>query len=303
MRCRPLAGGRGLLVFLLIFPKEAAVRCWAASGLGRLVFATMGMLAAAGCASVTGGPSNHRDWRPEFAVLAEAEVDGEQVTVKNIRNCSYLSEDVYVVDHYDKTFDLDQLQSVDYIVVPFKEAPALAHTLLSFGFQGPDGDQYVAVSVEARLENNESYSPLTGAAQKFELMYVVADERDVLRLRTEFRDVDVYVYRVRATPQQVRSLFLDVMQRVNRLARKPEFYDTLSNNCTNNIVRHINKLRPGRVPWDPRITFPGLSDQLAYDLGLLDITVPFAELKQRAHINAAAKQAAALPDFSNRIRR
>ena len=256
-------------------------------------------------------PSNDRDWRPELATLATAEFDGDKVAVSNIRNCSYFSEDVYVVDHYDKTFDMNRLRGVDFIVVPFKMAPSLAHTMLSFEFESDQVDaasgepktEHLAVSVEARLENGETYSPLKGTAKQFELQYVVADERDVLQLRTEHRDVDVFVYRVKAPPAKVRELFMDVMGRTNQLARKPEFYDTISNNCTNNIVRHINKLNPGRVPWDPRLALPGMSDQFAYDLGLLDTSKPFAELKREAHINAVAKRAKNATDFSSAIRR
>lgn len=283
------------------------------------------LISSWGCASLSapslGMPSNDRDWRPELATLATAEFDGDLVHVKNIRNCSYLTEDVYVVDHYDKTFDLNRLTGVDFIIVPFNLVPSLAHTMLSFEFDAPsstDADpssprspqtspaldkEYVAVSAEARLERGESYSPLKGSARQFEMMYVIADERDVLRLRTEHRKVDVYVHRVRADPQRVRNLFVHVLERANQLADRPEFYDTITNNCTNNIVRHINTLRPGRIPWDPRMVLPGMSDQLAYELGLLDTTRSFSELKREAHINAAARRAAHLPDFSMAIRR
>ena len=258
-----------------------------------------------------------------MATLATADFDGDLVHIKNIRNCSYFKEDVYVVDHYDRTYDLNRVTGVDFIVVPFKMAPSLAHTMLSFEFEtddeanpnpssnlssnpsNPHGvrKEHLAVSVEARLEKGESYTPIKGAARQFELMYVVADERDVLRLRTEHRKVDVYVHRVRTTPERAKALLVDVLQRVNQLAEEPEFYDTFNNNCTNNIVRHINKLHPGRIPWDPRAVLPGLSDQLAYDLGLLDTSRPFSELKRDAHINAAAHRAANLPGFSAAIRR
>src|SRR5687768_3012866 len=188
------------------------------------------------------GPSNDRDWMPEHRLLASAEIDGDKLHVKNVRNCEYFSYRDCLVDHYDRTYDLSQLQSVDFVMVPFNESPALAHTMLSFGFA--DGE-YLGVSVEVRLERGESYSPTLGLFGQFELIYVVADERDLIRVRTEHRDVDVLVYRARATPEQARRLLVDVMQRVNQLRDQPEFYDTLSNNCTTNIVRHINQLAPG----------------------------------------------------------
>jgi hypothetical protein len=215
-------------------------------------------------------PSNHRNWEPAQAVLPYAQLNGNQLTIRNVRNCQYLSEDDYIVRHYDKTVDLNRLQSVDFLVVPFKDTPSLAHTMLSFGFNDQD---YLAVSVEVRREVGETYSPIKGALRQYELVYIVADERDVIALRTQHRDDDVYLYRTRATPEQARTLLLDVMARVNKLATQPEFYDTFSNNCTTNIVAHINRMKPGRIPVNIGVLLPGYADRLAYDLGLLDTNV------------------------------
>jgi len=245
-------------------------------------------------------PSNDRDWLPGLDVLATAEFKGSEVTVRNIRNCTYLSADDYVLDYYDKTFDLTKLTSVDFIVVPFKEAPSLAHTMVSFGFEE---QEFLTISVEARLEKGEVYSPLRGARQQMELMYVVGDERDLIQLRTEHRDVDVYIYRAKVKPKEVREMFVDMLQRANELVDKPEFYDTLTNNCTTNIVDHINKLKPHFIPYTYHILLPGHSDRLAYDLGLLDQSVPFETLKRRAHVNARAHVFASRDDFSQQIRR
>jgi hypothetical protein len=246
-------------------------------------------------------PSNQRNWQPDQAILPYAEIAEDQVKLHNIRNCTYRTDDEYVVKHYDKTFELDKIERVDFIVVPFKETPSLAHTLLSFGF---DGDNYVSVSVEARREKGEAYSPVMGALRQYELMYVIADERDVLLRRTRFRGSDVYLYRTRATPEQARELFLDVMNRVNELYRQPEFYDTVTNNCTSNIAGHINRLRPGKVNlFDPRALLPGYADQLAYELGLLDSSKPFAQLREEARINPQADRFADRRNFSELIRR
>lgn len=245
-------------------------------------------------------PSHDRDWSPDLAVLPYADFSDDHVIVRNIRNCAYESDSDYAVNYYDKRFDLQQLRTVDFIVVPFKETPSLAHTMLSFGFE--DGE-YVAVSAEARLEQGEKYSPVLGELRQYELMYVVADERDAILRRTKHRGVDVYVYRTIATPEQSRELFMDVMQRVNQLAEVPEFYDTLSNNCTSNIVRHLNRLRPGRIPYDIRVLLPGFSDGLAYELGLLDTSLPFEEARRRARVTDIANLAAGAADFSSSIRR
>jgi len=244
-------------------------------------------------------PSHDRDWSLDLAVLPYADIGDDHVIVRNIRNCAYESDTDFAVNYYDKRFDLQQIRSVDFITVPFKETPSLAHTMLSFGFA--DGER-VVVSAEARLEKGEKYSPVLGELRQFELMYVVADERDAILRRTKHRDVDVYVYRTIATPDQSRELFMDVMQRVNELAEVPEFYDTLSNNCTTNIVRHLNHLRPGRIPYDVRVLLPGFSDGLAYELGLLDTSLPFEEARRRARVTDIANRSAGAPNFSARIR-
>jgi hypothetical protein len=245
-------------------------------------------------------PSNDRDWVAEHRVLPTAEFGSEgEVTVRNIRNAEWLTAADCLVDHYDKTYDLRDLQTLDFLVVPF-ETRSIAHTMLSFGFGQGD---YLGISVEVRVEQGEAYNAALGLARQFEIIYVVADERDLLPVRVKHRKADVYVYRTTATPEQTQAMFRDVMQRVNGLAEKPEFYDTFSNNCTTNIVRHVNALSPGRVPFDLRVLLPGYSDQLAYELGLLDRRLPFAEIKRRAWANERILKHEHAPDFSARIRR
>jgi len=267
---------------------------WAA-GL-RLLAICLTLVPPAGCATIA---SNYRDWSPDQAVLPFAEIGGDRVCVHNIRNCTYLSTDDYVVDYYDKTFDLDELSSVWFINVPFKYLPSLAHTMLSFGF---DGGDYLAVSVEVRKEKGEQYAIIGGVLNRYEIMYVVGDERDLVKLRTNYRMDDVYVYRADATSEQARALFLDVMDRVNQLAATPEFYHTFDNNCTTNIVDHINRLNPDRVPRDIRVLLPGYSDRLAYELGLIEADLPFDQMKRRANVSHLARIYADSPDFSEKIR-
>lgn len=244
-------------------------------------------------------PSNDRDWIPLQARLATAEFAGDQVTVRNIRNTEYRTEDDYTVRYYDKTFDLAKLKTVDFIVVPFAESAALAHTMLSFGFDDRD---YLVVSVETRKEKGETYAAVAGFVNQYEIIYVVGDERDLIRLRTDYWMNDVYLYRTRATPEEVRVLFADVIERVNQLAARPEFYNTLTNNCTTNIRSHVNKLFPDRVPYDYRMLLTGYSDSLAYELGLLDTDESFERARESARINLLAYQVGDAPDFSQRIR-
>jgi Domain of unknown function (DUF4105) len=278
----------------------ATDRAWVAVLIGIAAVVTIG------CRSVEKvvRPSNFRDWEPEQALLPTAEFQGSQVTIRNVRNCQYFANDVYLVDYYDKTFDLNSLRGVDLIVAPFAEMPAFAHTFLSFEIAGRDGkSDYLAVSVEVRKEKDEKYNTLKGSARQYELMYVVADERDVIQQRTNFRGEDVYLYHTVATPDSSRLLLADVLARANKLSKEPEFYDTLTNNCTSNIVRHINRIKPNRVVADVRMLLPGYADELAYDEGLLVRQGTFLQTKQAAYINPLAQRYAGRDDFSQLIRR
>lgn len=274
-----------------------------------MVFALCAVLLCvvmSGCASLPRNnvddvlkPSNDRSWKTSMSVLPYARFRGDRIKVYNVRNCNYIDEDTYVLNHDNRTYDLNDLETLDFVMCPFKDMPSLAHTMLSFGFR--DG-QYLAVSVEVRLEEGETFSTIGGLMRQFEIMYVVADERDVIQLRTEVRDTEVFVYRSRATAETVRRFFVDVMKRVNTLKKRPEFYDTLMNNCTTNIVAHINRVQPGTIPWDPSAFLTGYSDRTAYSLGLLVDYGSFEETRRRARINSLAHRFADDPRFSQRIR-
>lgn len=246
-------------------------------------------------------PSNTREWSPDQATLAYAEYeDADQVTIHNIRNCNYKSETNYEVRHYDKTYDLKKLNRVDFLRVPFPEMPDLAHTMLSFGF---DDGEYLGVSVEIRKEKGETYNPLRAMFNQYEIMYVLGDERDLIGLRTNHRRNDVYLYETRATPEQSRKMLYDVLARVNKLRDRPEFYNVITNNCTTNIVNHVNHLSPGRIKYDYRILLPGLSDRVAYEAGLLKTAHTFDETRQAARITDVAYRAREADNFSQQIRR
>ena len=243
--------------------------------------------------------SHHRDWRTDLAVLPYAEIRSDRVRLFNIRDCTYRSESDYDVRHFDREIMLADVRTIDFIVVPFKETPLLAHTMMSFGMA--DGE-HIVFSVEARLQKGQSYAAIGGALNEFELIYIVGTEKDLIRLRTDVRKVDVYLYPILATPQQVQKVFVAAVARVNAIARQPEFYDTLTNNCTTNIVDLVNELKPGAIPQDIRVLLPGHSDRLAYDLGLLAVQGPFYQIKVSSRINFAAQLNYAANDFSQRIR-
>jgi hypothetical protein len=244
-------------------------------------------------------PSNNRTWRPDVAVLPWAEFAGDEVTIHNVRNCDYRTEADFDVRHDDRTFDLRQLQSVDLLLITWG-TPLIAHTMVSFGFT--DGRQ-LCISIETRMEQGESYSAIKGFFRQFELTYVIADERDVVRLRTNYRQgEEVFLYRIRMEPTRLRALLTDYLARANALRERAEWYNALTSNCTTNIRLHSNAATGRRTPFDWRILLNGGLDQMLFERGVLASTLPFAELKPRSHINDAAQSADAEPDFSRRIR-
>ncbi len=240
-----------------------------------------------------------RLWRPDLAIMPFAEFQDEDIVIKHVRNCRYRSETDYDVRHYDMRFALADVNHIDFIIVPFQNNSLLAHTMFSFGLR--DGRHFI-ISVEARLDYGASYSPIRGITNKFELMYLIGDERDLIPLRTDARKVEVHMYPGRATPDQVQNLLVDMLERANQLQRVPENYDTINNNCTTNLVNHINKLRPGSIPADWRVLLPGHSDRLAYELGLLDVVEPFEIAREKARITSVANLYKDSPDFSAKIR-
>lgn len=242
-------------------------------------------------------PSNNRDWQPDVAILPFAAINGNMVTIHNIRNCDYRSETDYIVRHYDRTFDLDKLRSADLFLV-YWGSPYIAHTMLSFGF---DGGEYVCFSIETRKEMGEAYSTVKGFFRQYELTYVVADERDLVRLRTNYRNEDVYLYHLKAKPEIIRKVFLSYLREVNRLKERPEWYNALTSNCTTDIRGHTAPYNPNaKLDW--RIIVNGYVDRFIYEQGRLDQSLPFAELKRRSYVNARGKAADKDPAFSQRIR-
>lgn len=245
-------------------------------------------------------PSNDRDWQPEVARLAYADIDGDRVTVHNIRNFDYRSETDFTPAWYDKTFDVSKLQSVDLVAV-YWMGPAIAHTIMSFGFEGGD---HLAFSIETRKEKGEAYSTVKGFFKQYELYYVVADERDVIRVRTNYRKdppEDVYVYRLHGPIENGRRLFLEYIHRINSLKQKPEFYNTLTDNCTTGIWMNT-RVNPGHPALSWKILASGYVPEYLHEAGRLAPGTPFDELQRKAHVNARAQAADQAEDFSARIR-
>lgn len=245
-------------------------------------------------------PSNERQWQPDVAKLAYATFDGDTVTVHNIRNFDYRSEFDYQPAYYTKTYDLNKLEGVDLIAV-YWMGPAIAHTILSFNF---GGDEHLAVSIEARKELGEGYSTIKGFFKQYELIYIVGDERDVIRLRTNYRKnppEEAYLYRVQGPQQNTRRLFSEYMKKINELNVEPEFYKTLLDNCTTAIWFNA-RINPEHLPFSWKVLLSGYVPEYLYESKRLDSRIPFLELQRQAHINSRAQAADQASDFSTLIR-
>ncbi|MGA9814469.1 MAG: DUF4105 domain-containing protein [Terriglobales bacterium] len=240
-------------------------------------------------------PSNDRAWQPDVAQTAWAEIDGDHVTIHNIRNCDYRTEGDYTPHWETRSYDLSQIRGMD-IFLTYWGSPWIAHPIVSFQFGDHD---YIAMSIETRKEVGEQYSAIRGFFRYYELIYTVSDERDVVRLRTNYRKgEETYLFHTRATPEHARSTFLNYLKEINQIRNRPEWYNALTNNCTTNIAALA-----GEPKWDWRVLLNGHADQMLYERGdLATGNLSFAQLKEQAHINAAARAANDAPDFSRRIR-
>ena len=243
--------------------------------------------------------SNDRDWQPEVALTPYAVVAGDKVTIHNVRNFDYRTETDFTPRWETRTYDLRQLDGADIIAVYWACKPN-AHIMVSFEFAGKD---HLAVSIETRKEKSESYSTLAGFFRQYELYYLVADERDVIRVRTNYRQPqeDVYIYRTRARLKNVRRIFLDYLKTINELHERPDYYNTLTTNCTTSILAHT-RMNPESPPLSWKILLSGYVPDYLYELGKIDTTKPFAELEKLSHVNARAHAADNDPAFSQKIR-
>ncbi len=243
-------------------------------------------------------PSNDREWLPDVAQLPAAHVDADLVTISNVRDFAYRSEEDYTERWEERTYDLSKLVGVDMFFSHWG-SPHIAHTITSWEFS--DG-QHLAISIETRKEQGEAYSAVLGFFRQFELYYVVGDERDLVGVRAAHRGEDVYLYHLTTPVPVARAILLDYLQEINRLAAEAAWYNALSYNCTTGIWRHVRNVAPGN-PFDWRILANGHLPALGYERGRLDSSLSFEELRARSDITRAAAAADGAADFSARIRR
>jgi hypothetical protein len=241
--------------------------------------------------------SNDRDWRPEVARLATAEIRGERVSVRNVRNFRYRSVSEFEERWEERTLDFGALTGLDIFFI-YWGAPLIAHTILSWSFaDGP----HLAISVETRKKRGQEYSAWRAFFRQYELVYVAADEADVIKLRTNYRREQVWLYRLRTSPAAAKALLLDYLGAMNAIASRPLWYNALLTNCTT-VIRQRVLHAGGRLPFSWRYYANASLPELLYRRGMLDTSLPFPELKERSHINQRALAAGEAADFFSAIR-
>ena len=243
-------------------------------------------------------PVQNRNWQPNVAQTAWTERDGDKITIHNLRNFDYQPGLPPRPRWETRVVDLNRLQAVD-LFINFWGSDLICHPIVSFQF-GPD--QHVAISVETRMAESQSYSTVRGFFKQFALIYIVADERDVIRVRTNYRHEQLYLYRTSIQPERARALFLDYLKSVNALHERPRFYNALTSNCTTNVRTHTAATAAKPAPWDWRMLVNGTVDELVYERGGFASHLPFPELKQRSLIDDRAQAADQALDSSERIR-
>jgi len=289
---RPLAGALAvafatatLATFLVVRPMRRALG----------VFVVLFALVLAWWFSLEA--SNDRAWEPSVARTPEAVLEGDLLTIRNVRNFDYRSETDFDEVWEKRTYDLSKLNGVG-IYLSYWASPLIAHTIMTWTF---DDGPPLAISIETRKEAGEEYSAVLGFFRQFELYYVVADERDVVRVRSNYRGEEVYLYPLTTGLDTARQLLLDYVTRINDLAREPDWYNAATHNCTTTIRDHMEAIGV-EGPWDYRFLANGHLDELAYERGAVDTTLPFSELRSRSNIVDRANAADDDPDFSTRIR-
>jgi hypothetical protein len=260
-----------------------------------IVFGAIGILAGLW---LTLKPKLNRNWQPDVAETAWAEVNGDEIILHNVRNCEYRTETDYTTRWETRTVRLSQIIGVD-LALTYWGSPFIAHPIASFRFADA---LPVSFSIEARKVVGQDFSTLASVYRQAQLIYVVADERDLIRVRAVYRQgEDVYLYRTLSSPDQARDRFLEYVKTLNKLHNRARWYNVITTNCTT----AIREQRPPdkQIPWDWRILVNGKSDEMVYERHLIATGgLSFAELKQRSHINPQARAADKDPAFSTLIR-
>ena len=245
-------------------------------------------------------PSLYRDWQTSESILPEITFNSWTIDIKNVRNFKYITDIQSIPNYYDETYDLEKLETLYYIIEPFSDYDWPAHTMLSFWFSDW---KYVTISAEIRKEKWESFSPLMWILNQYEMVYIVWDENDLVKLRANYRKDVVRMYPIKTDKEKIVQLFQTALHRADKLTKEPEFYNTLWNTCTTSILKHVNALRAEKISWfDTKILLPSNSDKIAYDLWLIDTILNLDEARKYYKINELSEKYKNSENYSKMIR-
>jgi hypothetical protein len=292
---------RGVRIIGAVLWSAFAVACIGAFWCGRLGTGVAAFALAHGLLLIwwkSLRPSNDREWADDVARTVGGKIDGNVVTLDKVRDFEWRSNSDYTPRWSTRSYDLARLHSLDMIVSVWAR-PSIAHMLISFGFSG---DDYVAFSVEIRRDKLQSFSEVGGFFKEFELVVIAADERDIVRLRTNVRREQTHLYRLNLEPAVMRALFLAYVAEANTLVREPRFYHTILRNCTTVLYRMLRRI-VRRLPFSYRVLLSGYMPEYFYGIGYLDQRYPLEELRALGYVSERGRLADASPTYSTDIRR
>jgi hypothetical protein len=295
--CLPLPEGARFAIALAL-PCTALLAIWRVPRRRTALMMAAGALAAGLIAFYAQAASHERDWVPEVSALPWAEIDGERVTLHNIRSCDYRSESDFDLRHRSDTFDLSRMTGVDLFQV-YWGSPAIAHTMLSFGF---DDGRRICLSVETRRERGEMYDAIRGFFRQYEIIYIWGDETDLVRLRTDHRGETVYRYRLNVPLEKARAILLEYLRTTNDLRQTPQWYNALLDNCTTTLIGHARPIVNPDASIDWRWLANGYLHEVMHERGTLDSSVPLEQLRRDGLVNGRAPAELTGPEYSRRIR-
>jgi hypothetical protein len=247
-------------------------------------------------------PSNERSWVNDNERLATVELEGDTALFRNVRDFNWRTTKDYDERWIDKKVDLREVRKIWFVLEYFSpERKEMAHTILSYEFE--DGSR-LACSIEVRKKKGVSYDPLKGVFRTYELIYVWGTERDIIGVRSRCRSRSkTHLFEgVVLGPGNERRMLESYISRTNKLATEPEWYNTITNTCTTNIVNHVNAVYPGRVPWAIGVMMPGLSPKMLLRNNLVKTEVGLSETMFSSLIDELSVEWDRSVDFGDWIR-
>lgn len=246
-------------------------------------------------------PSNSRNWSKDQKILPYSKIKNNSVTIYNIRDFIYQNEKNYKKNYYNKTFNIDNLIALDFILVHLTPHwKGLVHTLISFRF---NDNTHITCSIEIRKKEKDIFSPIKGLFRTYELMYVLGSENDIIKLRTNHRKTPLHIYPLNLKKEEIKKIFLEILEDANHLKQNPRFYNTLTDNCMTNLSKVINKHTKTKIKTSIFTIFPGYIDIYLHKLKLIKTKLPFKEAKKYHYANNLALKHHNSKDFSNKIRK